>query len=188
MDTALDIGCGTGAFSRLLSERASRVIAIDLSPTMIEIARQRSVDYPNIEFAVADALTYRYGASTYDCVASIAALHHLPMERMLSSIRQSLRPGGVLAILDLYQAQSAADWLYGALGAVAAPILRLYRGGAFTRTPNNVRQAWAAHGQHDRYPSLTGVRAVCSRALPGAHVRRHVLWRYSILWTKPASG
>jgi ubiquinone/menaquinone biosynthesis C-methylase UbiE len=39
-EAALDIGCGTGSFSRLLAERADRVVALDLSPRMIEVARE----------------------------------------------------------------------------------------------------------------------------------------------------
>lgn len=56
--TALDIGCGTGEFSRLLSKRFKRVVAIDLSPNMIEAAKQRSRQFLNIDFQVADILQW----------------------------------------------------------------------------------------------------------------------------------
>jgi predicted TPR repeat methyltransferase len=39
---ALDLGCGTGAFARLLAQRAERVLGLDLSPRMIQVARERS--------------------------------------------------------------------------------------------------------------------------------------------------
>lgn len=55
-NTILDIGCGTGEFSRLLAKRADKVIAIDLSPNMIEFAKQHSKHYTNIDFQVADVL------------------------------------------------------------------------------------------------------------------------------------
>nr|WP_267871762.1 class I SAM-dependent methyltransferase [Nostoc sp. CHAB 5715] len=48
--TILDIGCGTGEFSRLLAKCTDRVVAIDLSPNMIEVAKQRSRQYTNIDF------------------------------------------------------------------------------------------------------------------------------------------
>jgi ubiquinone/menaquinone biosynthesis C-methylase UbiE len=38
---ALEVGCGTGEFARLLAERCERVVAVDLSPRMIEAARAR---------------------------------------------------------------------------------------------------------------------------------------------------
>ncbi|HEX8399790.1 MAG TPA: class I SAM-dependent methyltransferase, partial [Pyrinomonadaceae bacterium] len=55
----LEIGCGTGEFSRLLAKRAERVLAIDLSPQMIRLARARSKSYPNIDFIEGDAMTYQ---------------------------------------------------------------------------------------------------------------------------------
>ena len=56
--TALDIGCGTGEFSRLLAQQIEKVIAIDLSPNMIEVAKQRSRQLPNIDFQVADVMRW----------------------------------------------------------------------------------------------------------------------------------
>src|SRR3954471_1937550 len=58
--TALEIGCGLGACSRLLAERAERVLALDLSPQMIELAKERSKQYTNINFEVADALAREF--------------------------------------------------------------------------------------------------------------------------------
>ena len=39
---ALEIGCGTGAFARLLARRADHVLALDLSPEMIRVTREHS--------------------------------------------------------------------------------------------------------------------------------------------------
>jgi len=69
---ALEIGCGTGAFARALSQRADTVTAIDLSPEMIAIAEQRSRGYHNIQYQAADALSWEIPEKTYDCVVSIA--------------------------------------------------------------------------------------------------------------------
>ena len=52
--SVLDLGCGTGTFSRLLAERCDRIIAIDLSPQMITVAKQNSQSYTNIDFQIAD--------------------------------------------------------------------------------------------------------------------------------------
>jgi len=51
--------------------------------------------------------------------------------------------------------------------------------------PPELRRAWEEHGWTDRYLGLAEVRAACARALPGATVRRHLLWRYSIVWRRP---
>src|SRR5256885_4715854 len=47
---ALDIGCGTGQFARLLASRAEHVLALDLSPQMIRLARERSTAFASIDF------------------------------------------------------------------------------------------------------------------------------------------
>jgi hypothetical protein len=51
--------------------------------------------------------------------------------------------------------------------------------------PAELRRAWEEHGRTDRYLTLAEVRAACARALPGARVRRHLLWRYLIVWRRP---
>jgi hypothetical protein len=77
------------------------------------------------------------------------------------------------------------DYLAGAAALPAAAALRLARTGRLLE-PRAVREAWARHGEHERYPALAEVRRICAAALPGATVRRHLLWRYSIVWSKAA--
>jgi 2-polyprenyl-3-methyl-5-hydroxy-6-metoxy-1,4-benzoquinol methylase len=85
IESALDLGCGTGAFSRRLAERCNRVIGIDLSPQMIQFARERSSKYLNIQFEIADVMTQDIGHERFDCITSIATLHHLPFDERGSS-------------------------------------------------------------------------------------------------------
>ena len=67
--------------------------------------------------------------------------------------------------------------------------LNLWHNGRL-RPPAAVREAWAAHGQNDSYLTLRGVRRICEKELPGARVKKHLLWRYSIVWQKsrPVAG
>jgi len=99
---ALDIGCGTGAFACLLAERSGHMLALDLSPRMIEVARERSRPYPNLTFQVADVTRWEFPVERFDCIASIATLHHLPLDSTLFKIRGAVRPGGTLIALDLF--------------------------------------------------------------------------------------
>jgi hypothetical protein len=107
------------------------------------------------------------------------------MEETLLRMRGALRAGGVLVILDLYKASGWRDILTSMAALPLSLALRVARTGRL-REPRRVRQAWAAHGRHDTYPTLAEARRTCSRALPGARVRKHLLWRYSIVWQKPA--
>jgi len=101
-ESALEIGCGTGAFSRRLAQHAQNVLALDLSPEMIRIARQRSTQFLNIEFQIADVMSWNFPPETFDCIASLATLHHLPLRETLLQMRDALKIGGVLLVLDLF--------------------------------------------------------------------------------------
>jgi ubiquinone/menaquinone biosynthesis C-methylase UbiE len=179
----LDIGCGTGTFSRLLANCSDRVLALDLSPRMIQIARERSRAYTNIEFRVADAMTWEFPTKQFDCIASIATLHHLPIDEMLAQIRAALKANGVLIVLDLHEPEGVSDALTDALAVPVNTMLRLLKTGRL-REPRKVRKAWAEHSRHDSYLTLTQIRQVCASTLPDAKVRKHLLWRYSITWKK----
>lgn len=180
---ALEIGCGTGKFSRLLAQRYRRVLALDLSPRMIEIARERSQAYPNIDFQVADVMNCEFAAGQFGCIASIATLHHLPFEPILSKIKSILKPGGVFLALDLFEAESLADFVIVALAVPVNSIFKLVKTGHLDE-PKEVRAAWEEHGRTDVYPTLAQVRRTCEAILPHARVTRHFFWRYSIVWKK----
>lgn len=185
---ALEVGCGTGAFARSLAERCGRVLAVDLSPRMVGVAKDRSKGYPNIEYAVVDADSWPFPEERFGCVASITTLHHLPLAPTLRKMGGALRPGGTLLVLDLHRAGSPADYLVGALGFPASKVIRLAKTGApsVPRSPE-LRRAWEEHGATDTYPTLAEVRAAFAEAgLRGARVRRHLLWRYSAVWRKPS--
>ena len=184
---SLEIGCGAGAFARLLAARSQYVLALDLSPEMIRIARERSADFPNIEYRVADVLEWPFPAEQFDCIASIATLHHLPLDTMLAKIKTALKPGGTLLVLDLFNAKEPGDFL---VGAIAFPINILMSMGKAHRSSasQGERLAWNEHSQHDHYLDIPSVRRICREILPGAIIKRHLFWRYSIVWQKPADA
>lgn len=182
-DNSLDIGCGTGSFARRLAERSQHVLALDLSPEMIRIARERSAKFSNIDFQLADVLKLPLDVESFDCIATIATLHHLPLEETLLKMKTALKPGGVLLILDLFEPEGPADAVLNLLALPVSVGLRLLHQGRLM--PKRAeRAAWNAHGHHDLYPKMTEVQALCDRILPGAKIKKHLLWRYSIVWEK----
>jgi ubiquinone/menaquinone biosynthesis C-methylase UbiE len=182
----LEIGCGTGAFARSLAERAEQVLALDLSPQMIRIARERSRRYANIDFQIANVLEWRFPAEQFDCVATIATLHHLPMQEMLARMKSALKADGTLMVLDLFQGEGLPDAFTSALAIPVSTALKLIKTGR-VRLSREEREAWSEHGQRDSYLTLSQVRKICDEVLPGAQVRKHLLWRYSIIWKKAAN-
>lgn len=186
---ALEIGCGTGAFSRQLARRAQQVQAIDLSTEMIRVAEARTAEEKNISFRCADVMTCDLPNEYFDCVATIATLHHLPFKEVLLRLRQAVRPSGVLLVIDLFEPESlrtAAGWRDALLNVLAmgtSVSLRLLHNGRL-RPPRAVRAAWEEHGRTDSYPTVREVQKISAELLPGARIRQHLLWRYSIVWRK----
>ena len=182
-ENALEIGCGTGAFARLLAKRCRRVVALDLSPEMIRVARSRSTEFNNLEFQLADAMQWNFPHSHFDFVCSIATLHHLEQRELLIKIRDSLKPNGVLVILDLVESDSLVERMCDVVGYGVSGGLRLLHNGRL-QPPTAVRKAWEQHGKHDHYLTVRQVRALADEILPGANVRRCLLWRYLLVYKK----
>jgi ubiquinone/menaquinone biosynthesis C-methylase UbiE len=125
----LEIGCGTGEFSRLLASRAERVLALDLSPQMIRLARESSKLYPNIDFVEGDVMTSQLPDNQFDCIASLTTFHHLPMTDILKKTKRALKPGGVFVCLDLYQRSNFNDFVFASAAFPASLFLTLIKTG-----------------------------------------------------------
>src|SRR5262245_43744792 len=65
--TVLEIGCGTGRLARALAAQGVSVTAIDLSPEMIRVARERTGSNPRLTFLCADVMESSF-ETTFDCV------------------------------------------------------------------------------------------------------------------------
>jgi SAM-dependent methyltransferase len=89
----LEVGCGPGELSdRIARELGAEVAAIDISPRMVELARERGVDA-----RVADVQELPFASSSFDCVVAAWMLFHVSdLDRGLSEIARVLRPGGRL--------------------------------------------------------------------------------------------
>ena len=99
----LDIGCGTGEFERLvLSEQPEqRMVGVDLSVKMLEIAREKCQAYPNVTFCTATSSALPFPDHSFDMVVSASALHYFDQpEVSLREMRRVLRPDGSVVIMD----------------------------------------------------------------------------------------
>jgi SAM-dependent methyltransferase len=186
---ALDVGCGTGAFARRLAERADAVDAIDVSPQMIAAARLRHCAVPNLRWFVGDVLTAPLVVGGYDAVTAVASVHHMPLEAGLSRLAELVRPGGTLAVLGL-AAPSAGDY---ALGVVAVPAdtavgcWKAFRGrGGKPDQQIVIADQTVTMPVRDPDNTLAQIAGAARRLLPGARLRRHVFYRYSLIWRRPS--
>jgi ubiquinone/menaquinone biosynthesis C-methylase UbiE len=183
LENALEIGCGTGEFTRLLAARARSVVAIDLSSQMIRLAKSRSASCRNIEYLPGDVMRLSLPAEGYDCIVSIATLHHLPLGEALLKMKDALKPNGVLIIHDLVADDCLFDRVTSALAYPVSVARRFWKTGRM-RAPREVREAWAEHGKGEVYLTLAEVREMREQYLPGATIERHLLWRYTVVWYK----
>ena len=156
---------------------------VDRDHQMIALARERARDVRNVAFIDAEFPAFPFEEASFDFIASNTAIHHMNFEAALMAMNRLLRPGGRLAIVGLARNATPRDYLPDLMGAPLSLGLGL--------THATLR---AAH-REDRSPrfpikepSMTWdeVRIKALRLLPGVQYRRHLLWRYSILWRKPA--
>ncbi len=102
----VDIGAGTGQFTLAAASACARVVAVDISPVMLERLRARvdEVGLGNVAVVRGGFLTYVHDGDLADVVYSRYALHHLPdfwKAVALTRIRAMLRPGGLLRLSDV---------------------------------------------------------------------------------------
>ncbi len=106
VSTLVDFGAGTGTFAVAAASVCARVIAVDVSPAMVDAMRAKAAEHGawNVACVQAGFLSYEHEGAPVDFVYTRNALHHLPdfwKGIALSRIAGVLRPGGVLRLRDL---------------------------------------------------------------------------------------
>jgi len=182
-DRVLEIGCGTGRITRRLASRCREVVALDASPEMIRVATEASDEHANIRYELVDFDRFEAAPGSFDAVVSVATLHHLPLRSSLARMRDWVRAGGALLILDLGRPNGLLGFGQRALAFPLSIALRFWHTGRL-RLPSETRAAWDAHFEHDEYPALDELRAAACEELPGYHLEPHLFWRYSMSWRK----
>jgi ubiquinone/menaquinone biosynthesis C-methylase UbiE len=96
----LDIGCGTGSWSRRVAALGPHVVGADFSPEMIRMAEPAQ----GVEFIVGSAQDLDLRNDTFDLVLSVTVLQHITsdveLQRALGNIRRMLKPGGRFFLLE----------------------------------------------------------------------------------------
>jgi ubiquinone/menaquinone biosynthesis C-methylase UbiE len=104
--TVVDLGAGTGRFALAAAARFGQVTAVDISPAMLGLLRQRAAaaGVANVRVVQAGFLSYQHPGPPADGVYTRNALHQLPdfwKAVALDRIGRMMRPGGVLRLRDL---------------------------------------------------------------------------------------
>jgi ubiquinone/menaquinone biosynthesis C-methylase UbiE len=114
-DRFLDVGCGTGAAVRRLAPIVARAAGADLSPAMVQRARELAVDLPNANFVVADSEQLPFEDEEFTAVLCTTSFHHYPdPERAVGEMARVLAPSGRVVVGDACSdglAARAFDWV-----------------------------------------------------------------------------
>jgi SAM-dependent methyltransferase len=100
----VDLGAGTGQFALAAASRFGQVTAVDVSPAMVAMLREKGAGLTNLRTVRAGFLSYTHDGPPADAVYTRNALHQLPdfwKTIALDRIAGILRPGGVLRVHDL---------------------------------------------------------------------------------------
>jgi len=167
--SALDVACGSGKLTAELARiagREGRVVGLDFSPQMLEVARR---DHPGIEFLEGDALKLPFDEATFDASTIAFGLRNLsdPVAG-LREMKRVVKPGGRSVVLEFVRPpQNLAGGAYRlylrtflpAIGGAISGQPAAYRYLSDTvdsyRTPHELRAMAAAAGwSHVAYKGL----------------------------------
>lgn len=169
---ALDVGCGNGLLSVELRRSVPEVTGIDLDEAVLDEARQHSDE---VTWVRGDAMTHKFDR-TFDVVASVATLHHMPdLEAALSRLADLTAPGGVLAVVGVARTSRPKDVLVHLAGTVQ----HRWMARKYEFWEHTAPTVWPP--PHD----YVTVRRTAERVLPGAQWKQLLLWRYALIWHKP---
>ena len=176
VNRALDIGCGLGFFANKLAKNSQFVEALDNDKVILEEALKCN-SAPNICYLKADFIEANLPEESYEVIVSIASLHHMDLEMALAKMKTLLRPSGKLLILGLYRDTTIMDYLYSFVSVFLNLIyLKWHR--------VSIKPAMKTAPILPAQLSIGQIKIVANTLIPGFRLRRHLFWRYSLLWQK----
>jgi len=168
----LDIGCGSGILTQMLSEHFEEVIGIDISNEMLKIARAyrqpSNVKYLNMN---AEHLEFD---EKFDYVVSRTTLHHIEnKENVLELVKSHLANDGTVAILDnvsevrtpkriVYTSGSVLEFVPNVLKYGLANAVRIHK--------HCTSESWLAHLESDSYLSIKETSQLYENVYPNCEI------------------
>ena len=158
---------------------------------MIAAAMTTSSGVHNVRWLLGDVRTLELEPGGYDVVTAIASVHHLPADEGLVRLAELVRPGGTVAVLGLARGVTLPDYLAGVLAIPADIAVGTWK--AAQRTGSSLRDP-GPNGPpvtvplRDPQVTLDEVRTEARRLMPEARLRRHLFYRYSLVWQRPITS
>ena len=97
-ETILEVGCGAGQATTSFARRGCRLIALDPGANLIEIAKRKLSDTPNVSFVVSQFESFDAHADRFKLIYAAQSWHWIPREVSFAKAAALLEPSGVLAV------------------------------------------------------------------------------------------
>jgi ubiquinone/menaquinone biosynthesis C-methylase UbiE len=186
---ALDAGCGSGTLTLRLAEHARYAVGIDISGSMIALAKKHQAEQGriNVDFVIADLEKLPFAAHSFDFVVSYNMLHYVQPDVTLPGLRRLVKPGGQMTLFNLVTSHPrlyASPTWQTLRRVMAAPrylvsygLRTTWRLVAFLINPAWLRIA------RDYVPlKPEGFKDVCNRFLPGCRCEGYHRWQMVAFW------
>ncbi len=116
--TVLEVGCGTGANLDLFARAGCRVSGVDLSPAMLDVAKEKLGDDADLRLGDASAMPFNDGS--FDLVLAFLTLHEMPTQvrqGVVSEMARVVDGNGRLLLVDFHPGpyRFPKGWLYRAV-------------------------------------------------------------------------
>ncbi len=96
---ALEIGCGTGLFTEMFAATGAKILAVDISPELLERARARKLPQDRVTF-VAMRFEDCDADGAFDAMIGSSVLHHLDLDAAIRRMKVLLKPGGRISFAE----------------------------------------------------------------------------------------
>jgi 2-polyprenyl-3-methyl-5-hydroxy-6-metoxy-1,4-benzoquinol methylase len=97
--TALEIGCGTGVFTEMFAASGAKIIAVDISKELLNLAGEKNLPAEQVQF-----LERRFedcdSIGPFDAVIGSSILHHLDIKPAIDKIYRLLKPNGIMSFTE----------------------------------------------------------------------------------------
>jgi SAM-dependent methyltransferase len=101
-NAVLDIGCGNGEYTFVISQKVKSAVGVDLDEKSVRLAR-RNYKCRNLSFQVARAESLAFSSNSFDTVSFCQSLHHVPIKFQLKALNEAwrvLKAHGILLIIE----------------------------------------------------------------------------------------
>ncbi len=172
-DRVLDACCGTGDLAIIASRAGATVVGLDFSPEMLARARRKA---PELEWLEGDLLALPFEDESFDAATVGFGVRNVDdLGRALAELQRVLRPGGLVAILEITRPRGPLRVFYSLWFDRVVPLLGkvLPGGSAYTYLPASVKRFPPAE-ELAELMRAAGFDAVRYDLLAGGIVARHV--------------